>query len=340
MESDINTPRRQDRLALIELLDRDGRVAQAVSVRHWPVTLGRALNNDVVLDDPHVAAHHATLHVLADGAVQLAVGDSINGVHHQGQRHATGAHVALPPGPATLQLGGVQLRLRLAGEALAAERPLPVLAATQKNGPLVAGLAFMLVALFNHWVTLDPGAEASAWTPLAVGIPAALAGWSGLWALASKLFQHRFDFMGHLRIVLPWLLGIELVDVALNMLASSLGWAWLWRMVGPLQVLLGLLLLRAHLVQVLPHARRAVGLSLAAMAVVGTAVHLTTVQRTTDRFSRPAYMSTLPLPQLHPAQTGSSQELIQELAPLAQQLAARAQQARKDEPAEGDELSE
>lgn len=339
MESDIDTPRRQDRLALIELLDREGRVAQAVSVRHWPVTLGRALSNDVVLDDPHVAAHHASLQFLADGTVELTVGDSINGIHHQGLRHGSGARVALGPGPASVQLGGVQLRLRLAGEELAAERPLPVLAATQKNGPLVAGLAFMGLALFNHWLTLDPGAEASAWTPLAVGVPVALAAWSGLWALASKLFQHRFDFMGHLRIVLPWLLGIELMDVALNMLAASLGWTWLWRLVGPLQVLLGLLLLRAHLVHMLPHARRAVGLSLAAMAVVGTAVHLTSVQRATDRFSRPAYMSTLPLPQLHRAQTGSSQELIQELAPLAQQLAARAKKARKDEP-EGDELSE
>ncbi len=340
MEPDFNHPARQDRLALIELLDRDGRVVQAVSVRHWPVTLGRALSNDVVLDDPHVAARHATLNVLENGQVALTVGDSVNGVTHAGQHHGAGAQVPLPTGTAALQLGGVRLRLRLAGEVLPAERPLPSLAVTPKNAPLVAGVLFMLLALFNHWVTLDPGAEASAWIPLVVGVPAALVGWSGLWALASKLFQHRFDFLGHLRIVLPWLLGIELLDLVLSSLASSLGWAWLWRLVSPFQVLLGLLLLRAHLVHMLPHAQRAVGLSLTAMAVVGASIQLTAVQRATDRFSRPAYMSSLPLPLLHRASTGTSQDLIQELAPLAQQVAARAQKARKDEPADGDGISD
>jgi hypothetical protein len=340
MEPDDNSAPRQDRLALIELLGSDGRVAQTFSVCRWPVTLGRGLSNHVVLDDPHVAAHHATLNILETGQVALTVGDSVNGVTHAGQHHGAGADVVLPTGAAALQLGGLQLRLRLAGETLAAERPLPRLRATSASGPWAAGLGFMLLALFNHWVSLDPGAEASAWTPLVVGIPVALAGWSGLWALASKLFQHRFDFMGHLRIVLPWLLGIELVELALNLVASTWGWAWLWRSVGPLQVLLGVLLLRAHLVHMLPLAQRALGLSLTAMTLVGAGIHLTTVQRATDRFSRPAYMSSLPQPWLHRANTGSSQDLIQELAPLAQQLALRAQKARKDEPAGGEDTIE
>lgn len=337
MEPGFNSAPRQDRLALIDLVDRDGHVAQTFSVRRWPVTLGRALSNHLVLDDPHVAAHHATLNVLDNGQVALTVGDSINGVTHAGQLHGAGEEVVLPVGAASLQVGNLKLRLRLAGETLAAEQPLPTHQATSASGPWAAGLGFMLVALFNHWVSLDPGAEASAWTPLVVGIPVALAGWSGLWALASKLFQHRFDFMGHLRIVLPWLLGIELMDLVLNLVASSLGWAWLWRWVGPLQVLLGVLLLRAHLVHMLPLAQRAVGLSLAAMTLVGAGIHLTTVQRATDRFSRPAYMTDLPLPWLHLANTGSSSELIQELAPLAQGLALRAQKARQDEPADGED---
>ena len=340
MEPDFNRLARQDRLALIELLHRDGRVGQAVSVHRWPVTLGRALSNDVVLDDPHVAALHATLSVLANGQVALTVGDSVNGVTHAGQHHRAGSQLLLSAGAGALQLGGVRLRLRLAGETLPAEQPLPPLVAPQNSALLVAGTLFMLLALFNHWLTLDPGAEASAWTPLVVGVPAALAAWSGLWALASKLFQHRFDFMGHLRIVLPWLLGIELLDLVLSPLAASFGWAWLWRLVSPLQVLLGLLLLRAHLVHMLPQAQRAVGLSLTAMAVVGAAVHLTAVQRATDRFSRPAYMSSLPLPLLHRASSGTSPDFIQELAPLAQQLAVRAQKARKDEPADGDGVSD
>ena len=51
-------------LALLEVVDRDGFVRQAWRIEHWPVSIGRALDNTVVLSDPHVAAHHATVDVV------------------------------------------------------------------------------------------------------------------------------------------------------------------------------------------------------------------------------------------------------------------------------------
>lgn len=331
-------PARPRRLALIEVFERDGRVGHSASVHGWPLTLGRALDNDVVLDDPHVAAHHATLAPDGTGRLMLHVGDTVNGLEVDGTRHAAGATVALPAQGAALQIGGLQLRLRLPAEVLAAERPLPVLGRAHLAGPLLAGLLFLLLGLFDHWLSLDPGADAAAWLPVAVGLPVAVAGWCGLWALAAKLFQHRFDFIGHLRIVLPWLLAVELVDLLLTPLAASLAWPWLWRLVSPLQVLLGLLMLRAHLSLLLPQSRRAVTTVLAAAALAGTAISLAVTQRATDRFSRPAYMSTLPLPALDLGAAVSADDVVQELAPLASRLAARAKKARDDEPGdrEGD----
>ena len=329
---------RQHRLALIEVFERDGRVGHSASVHGWPLTLGRALDNDVVLDDPHVAAHHATLSPDDQGSLVLDVGDTVNGVEVDGRRHGARAQVALPAGGARLRLGGLQLRLRLPAEVLAAERPLPVLGRAHLAGPLLAGVLFLLLGLFDHWLSLDPGADAAAWLPVAVGLPIAVAGWCVLWALAAKLFQHRFDFMGHLRIVLPWLLAVELVDLLLTPLAATLGWPWLWRLVSPLQVLLGLLMLRAHLALLLPHSRHAVTTVLAAAALAATAISLTVIHRATDRFSRPAYMSTLPLPALDLGGAVTADDVVQDLAPLAGRLAARAKKARDDEPSdrEGD----
>ena len=57
-------------VAVLELLDRDGHVRQSVAVPHWPLRIGRALDNDVVLSDPHVAAHHLVLE--PSGAAGLA----------------------------------------------------------------------------------------------------------------------------------------------------------------------------------------------------------------------------------------------------------------------------
>lgn len=324
------------RLALIEVFERDGRVARCVSVQRWPLTIGRALDNDVVLDDPHVAAHHATLQADGQSQLTLAVGDSINGVSLGNDRFAAGERVTLPAAGASIQLGAIKLRLRLPGETLAPERPLPAIGRVQLLPPLLAGALLLLLALAEHWVVLDPGADATAWLPIAVGVPLALAGWCGAWALVSKLFQHRFDFMGHLRIVLPWLLAIEVVDVLLPAAGATLAWPWLWRLAVPLQALLAVLMLRAHLTQVLPLSSRTVAAVVAAAALVGSAISLTLTQRTTDRYSRPAYMSTLPLSALHGAVDTPAATLVQDMAPLASRLSQRVQKARADEDSEGD----
>ena len=324
------------RLALIEIQERDGRVSRCISVRRWPLSLGRALDNDVVIDDPHVAAHHAVLEPNEQGELMLSVGDTLNGVMVGAERHAAHTQQALPATGTTLQLGAVKLRLRLPAETLAAEKPMPAVASTGLAPPLLAGALLMLLALAEHWAALDPGADTTAWLPIAVGVPLALAGWCGLWALVSKLFQHRFDFSGHLRIVLPWLLAIELVGVVLPHVAAALGWSWLWRAQAPLQALLGLLLLRAHLTQLLPSSGRTVTAVLATAAVVGSAIALTLTQRATDRYSRPAYMSTLPLAGLNLSGTAPSATLVQELAPLAERLAQRVKRARAEEDRDGE----
>jgi hypothetical protein len=74
------------KLAVVEILDRDGHARQAVPVSRWPVTIGRAVDCDIVLDDPYVAAHHATLDETGDAlAVQ---------VRRDGQRRGAGEPAA------------------------------------------------------------------------------------------------------------------------------------------------------------------------------------------------------------------------------------------------------
>ena len=303
---------------------------RSVSVQRWPLTLGRALDNDIVIDDVHVAAHHASLQPGSSGQMLLTLGASLNGALVGQQRVSAPAEIPLPA-DATWQMGATRLRLRLPGDTLADEKPLPTLAGMQRVAPVLAGVMLLLFSLGEHWINLDPGADATRWLPAAMGLPIGLAAWCGAWALVSKLFQHRFDFMGHLRIVLPWVLGIELLDAIVTPLAAGLAWPWLWRAVGPLQALLGLLMLRAHLVQVLPHSARMVSAALASAAVVAAGISLTLTQRSTDRFSKPAYMSTLPLPALQWASATPAQTLVQDLAPVAEKLAQRVKKARDED---------
>ncbi len=317
-------------------MERDGRVSRALDVHAWPLTLGRALSNDCVIDDPHVAARHATLHLDDQGTLRLAVGDTVNGLQLGDQFLSAGQHAPVPQAGTTLQLGALRLRIRLPGETLAPETPLPThrLASWTMVGAAAAALAVMSVG--ERWVVLDPGADLSAWMTVLVGLPVSIAGWAGMWALASKLFQHRFDFAGHLRIMIPWLLGVAVADALIEPLGAALGWPWLWRLSPLVEAFLGVMMLRAQVLHVLPHSRRAVTAAAAAAALAGLALNVTLTLRQTDRVSRPPYMSTLPLPGLVLSRAEPSLALVQDLVPMAGQLAERVRKAKTEDTENGE----
>ncbi len=331
----IHRHRPEDRLALIELLDRDGRVRRALDVHAWPVTLGRALDNTWVLDDPHVAPHHATLAAAADGRLSVLVGDSRNGLQLGSQLLRAGQQAPLPAGGAQLQIGGQRLRLRLAGAALAPEWPLA--------RPLVAGLglwamllAWVLVQTLQRWIQLDPGADLVQWLPWLLGLPGGLALWCGLWALGSKLFRHGFEFASHAAIALAWLLAYEALDLLLPMAAAALGWPWLWQAYHQWGLpLLAMLLVRAHLRQLLPQRGLAINASLVLVLAAGLAVTLVINLRQQGRVFSEPYMSTLPPPALRWGGSVPLPAVDAAMLPLRDALQQRAREAA-DEDGDGD----
>jgi hypothetical protein len=163
-----------------------------------------------------------------------------------------------------------------------------------------------------------------------------LAGWCAVWALLSKVFRHRFDFSGHLRIVLPWLLALLVVDTLWPLAMSALAAPTLWRLGPPLQALLVALMLRDHLAQVLPTHRRAVDLVVAALVVGGGGLSVAGTWRSADSLSALPYMSTLPVPALRLAGTVPDATLIQEMPQLAARLAERVKKSRDDDEPEAD----
>lgn len=326
--------RPEQRVALIEWLDREGHVQRSVDVAAWPLSLGRALDNTVVLDDPYLAAHHARVLPGEDGRLLLQALPSHNGLRLDGR--ALEGPAPVPAGGGLLQLGQTRLRLRVADAdaVLAPEKPLPATPALTRRGPLLAAGALMALVLGGQWLSLDPGADYTAWLPLVLGLPAVVMVWCGIWALLSKLFQHRFDFSGHLRIALPWLLAMQLQDMLWPQLTAALALPGLWMAGSLLENLLLIGLLHAHLRHTLPPYRRAVTAVVAVAALVGLGLTAAVTWRGHDSLVATPYMSTLPLPALQLTGTLPSATLVQEMAPLAERLAERVERARQDE-AEG-----
>jgi hypothetical protein len=337
------------RVALIEWLGSERRT---VDVLAWPLTLGRALDNHIVIDDPYVAAHHALVDIAADGSLQLTVLDTVNGVQLDASDipsdHLLRGHSrVLPVSGAVLKLGNTTLRLRLPHEAIAPEQALTELpsahsivapqsiAAGSRISSWLAGLGLMVFEVGGHWTGLDPGADFSAWLPLLLGVPVAVVVWCGVWALLSKLFNHHFDFSGHLRLALPWLLAMAVAQVLWPQMTAAVDSPLLWRLTPLLMVVLAAFLVRAHLSHVLPNKRQAVAVGVAAMAVGTVGISAISNLRTHDSVSSAAYMSTLPLPALRLGGTSGEQNLVHRLGPLAVQLEVRAKKARDDDEDDG-----
>lgn len=310
------------RLGLVELLDRDGAVAHRVPVTRWPVTIGRALDCDVVLDDPHVAAVHATLDT-ADGAPLVRVGDTLNGLRLGGRTLASGEQSPLASG-AEWQIGRTRLRLRLAGEVLAAELPLTV--APPVNGRrLVAGMVVLLLwVLGERWLQTDPGDPLSGYLPVLVSVPMALGVWCFLWALGSKLFARHFDFLPHLRLALGVLLASLLLEALLPLAGYALSWEWLPRSSELLMLALGCVLLHGHLSLILPTRRRALAVGFATMFVVGIGLKLALNQQRNDRWFTQQYLSTLGPPALRLAPAVTPDQFVDQARALRAPLEQRA----------------
>jgi len=323
------------KLAIIEVLDRDGQARHVVPVSAWPVTLGRAVDCDVVLDDAHVAARHATISE-TDGVLSLQVGESINGADVSGKRLRSGETAAVVPAT-TIVLGATRLRVRRSADALAPERALLPDLPSSGHIPLPLLIAtFAVWTLVAHWISTDPSARLIDYVPTLLGPIAGLAMWGLVWAIASKIFRHRFEFWPHTRIALRYVLASSALAFVLPVLAFTIGWPIFSRIAGLAGTAVLCAMIVAHLARIVPTRRRLVAYSMAVLFVGGTAVVLTTNYQTQDRVFDESYVTTLPPPALRLVSPVTPARFIEEARNLKTVLDARA----KDEDGLGGEFGE
>lgn len=319
---------RSDRLALIELLERDGRVRQQIEVAAWPVTIGRGLDDAVVLDDPHVAAAHVRIEPDEDGTLRLQVADDARNPVQIGRRRVrAGERAELPRGP--WMIGQTGLRVRWPGEQLPPERPLA--SVRPARGVAVTALLLWAMVVAEFAIAIDPGARLTVWMVPLLSVPIALTAWASLWGLMSKLFRHRFEFWPHVAIALRWALASIAVRWVVPMVAFALSWPWL---LGPAAILSTALffgMVRSHAIRVLPSRARGITLALGAALVTLVALQSIGQHQSTDRWIGPLYLSQLGPPALRAAPAVPVTQFIDEARALKDELAANAAADRSDE---------
>ena len=181
----------------IETLARNGDVLHRQQVNVLPIRIGRAYDNDVILDDDYVAPRHALVDAVHDKLMLHDLG-SRNGVVKHGKRLPS---LALT-GDTVVRIGHTSLRVRAADFPVPAELLDRTMHGWEGAVPGIAGMLLAaLVALGITWLfdtrQFQPTLYLQA---LAFGVGGAVA-WGGAWAFANRLFGRHARLGRHVFIV-------------------------------------------------------------------------------------------------------------------------------------------
>jgi hypothetical protein len=317
-------------VAVLEVLDRDGQVRQSFAVHAWPLSVGRALDNDVVLSDPHVASAHLRI-APGEQGLALTVGDTRNGVATGARRWRAGEQFVLRAAGAPIELsaGRTRLRLRLPGHTLPPELPLAAAAVQGQRLGLTLLAAGVVLAglLFTTYLDSDPDALGRSVAGMLLAAVAGTALWCGLWSLLSKTFTRQTHFGWHLRVFLLASIAWMAVDAVPPLLAFALSWPALASYSFLASLAVGAAALYYHLLAVEPARPRLLRAVVGVGWLTGIALMMWFNTQRTGRAGDDLYMSHLFPPALRLARPVQAEQLVERLVPLQAVLDKKAKEA-------------
>jgi len=235
----------------IEILSRHRDITSRVRMPGPEVRVGRGYDNDIIIDDPYVAAQH--LRIFRDEAGQLVAEDlgTANGTFLDGGKSRL-ARIVLD-GKQPIRIGHTYLRVRephhevererVAGTAL---RMLPIVVAA------ALGTLAVAVELLRVWLAQTAEPKLSNYLAPALYLATGILCWVGIWALLARIFSGRSHFLRMLLIALAGTLAFSLYDE----LAQFAAFAWTWPIARNYQYAVAWLILAAvcilHLREISP----------------------------------------------------------------------------------------
>ncbi|HET7731728.1 MAG TPA: FHA domain-containing protein [Usitatibacter sp.] len=317
----------------IEVLSREGHVASRERIDADEARVGRAFDNDLVVDDPHVAPHHLRIFRGEDGVLVAEDLGTVNGLYPE---HGAGRapRIALGAAPG-LRIGRTILRVHDAAHAVAPERPLTPPRAHARWALLLALALFALILLLN-WLDLTTRPTANAVLLPLLALATALVAWSGFWALLSRVFFGQAQFAVQLRIALTAAIAVVLWDQVAETLSFSLAWRDIVEYQGLGAWALLAATCYAHLRSIGPRHMRAASGLIVALVATGAALQYFGKSETRNLFGQRATLGDLRPPAFRVLPAVGADEFFRR----AEDTRRRVDHARTKEPPPGGLLSD
>ncbi len=210
-----------DQVIWVEILSRQLGVIARHRCAGPDIRIGRGYENDIVLDDPSVAASHLRIARQADGELVAEDLGSANGLYAGNAKQRV--RRALIDGSQVLRIGNTLLRIREPGYAVAPEsaaRPWHFAAS------IIAamGVAALLLQVLAVWLNDTAEPRFVSYLPTLLGVPAVALVWVAGWALLCRIFSGHARFLRNLFIALAGFLAYSLAATAVGLLAFALSW--------------------------------------------------------------------------------------------------------------------
>jgi hypothetical protein len=313
----------------IEVLSRNGEIRSRHRVDALPIRLGRGYDNDVIIDDPHTAAQHATIEQADDGSLQVRDLGSGNGIVHDVKRHAA----LRLDGDTVFRLGHTSVRVRGADFPVAAERADNTNHGWEGWPPALVGVALIALAVLTEtWLT---DFNKSAAIPFLLAVARAIGVgliWAGTWALANRLFDGRARLGRHLFIAGSGMVALQLWGYLHAAVAFTFSLDSLASFASHISLMMAVGIVMFHAVTIKPcHPRRLVVLGVL-VSLFGSGYMLMSNYQRFGQFDDNLYMSQLLPPILRISPNHSVKQFFDDAA----RLKAQADEDSAKPPGSGD----
>ncbi len=210
----------------VEILSRTLEVKNRHRVGSLPIRIGRGYDNDIILDDPHVAVHHAVIAQNDTGELLLRGLDTQNGIIYKKVR----LREMTINGDQIFSLGHTNLRVRGVDYPVGEEISDTLAYRWEGWKPALTGLALLaIITLLATWASDIQEYEMLRYLGyLALTLGAGVI-WCGIWAFANRLFGSGARFGRHLFILGCGFAALELIDFGGNAAAYAFSWETLTR---------------------------------------------------------------------------------------------------------------
>ncbi len=317
----------------VELLTPEDDVISRSKFTHLPIRIGRAYDNDIILDDQHTAAHHAQIEL--NQLDELVINDlgSQNGIALGKQR----SDFFVVNGDAVYRLGHTRLRVRTAAYEVAPE----VSDSTNHHWEgwlpaLLGGVLLLVIGLLSAWLSdLQQGTLSKYLLELVSTLGFAL-GWAGTWAVFSKLLNGHARFGRHLFIVSAGLAIVEIWEFFSGIIAYSFSLEWLARFTSQPTILIFAVVLYFHLLTAGNKRPQRLRFYLAGLAVLAIGINMAKQYQASNYLSDELYLSKL----YPPAMRMSSDTPLDVFTKDIAALQAKVDKERKEKPEKDKNLIE